>query len=92
VTHALWHELGHSTALIDEPWPSVESEALEQSNVELVVQVNGKLRARVTVAVEASEETLRETALKDPNVQKFVGDSTVRKVIIVPGKLINVVI
>jgi len=56
------------------------------------VQVNGKLRARISVGAEADEKTVRETALADPNVQKFIGDSAVRKVIVVPGKLVNVVV
>jgi leucyl-tRNA synthetase len=58
----------------------------------LVVQVNGKLRARITVAIDADEQTVREAALADPNVQKFVGGAVPRKVIVVPGKLVNVVV
>jgi leucyl-tRNA synthetase len=58
----------------------------------MVVQVNGKLRARISVAADADEKTVREAALADPNVQKFIGDSSVRKVIVVPGKLVNVVV
>jgi leucyl-tRNA synthetase len=92
VTHALWRELGHGTALIDEPWPAVDAAALEQATVELVVQVNGKLRARITVAVDADENTVREAALADPNVQKFVGSSAIRKIIVVPRKLVNIVV
>jgi leucyl-tRNA synthetase len=92
VTHTLWRELGHTTALIDEPWMRVDPTALTTSTIELVVQVNGKLRARISVGAEADEKTLREAALADPNVQKFIGDSTVRKVIVVPGKLVNVVV
>jgi leucyl-tRNA synthetase len=92
VTHALWRELGHRSALIDEPWPAVDAAALEQSTIELVVQVNGKLRARIAVAVGADEQAVRGAALADPNVQKFVGAAAVRKVIVVPGKLVNVVV
>jgi leucyl-tRNA synthetase len=92
VTHAMWSALGHSRALIDEPWPVVDSDALEQATVEIVVQVNGKLRARITVPVEAGEEALREAALGDPHVRKFVGTAAIRKVIVVRGKLINVVV
>jgi leucyl-tRNA synthetase len=92
VTHALWRELGHAVALIDEPWPHVDAAALEQATIELVVQVNGKLRARITVAVDADENTVREAAMADPNVQKFVGAAAVRKVIVVPGKLVNIVV
>jgi leucyl-tRNA synthetase len=92
VTHALWRELGHAIALIDESWPAVDPLALAQSTLELVVQVNGKLRARIQVAVDADEKSIRETALADPNVQKFVGVATPRKVIVVPGKLVSVVV
>jgi leucyl-tRNA synthetase len=92
VTHALWRELGHEAALIDEPWPAVDPAALEQSTIELVVQVNGKLRARVTVPADATESAVREAALADPNVQKFVGSAAIRKIIVVPGKLVNIVV
>jgi leucyl-tRNA synthetase len=92
VTHALWRELGHATALIDEPWMTVDAAALETSTIELVVQVNGKLRARISVAADADDGAAREAALADPNVQKFVGAAAVRKVIVVPGKLVNVVV
>ncbi len=91
VTHALWHALGHARALIDEPWPSTDAAALAQSTLEIVVQVNGKLRSRVSVATDADEATMRAAALADPNVQKFIGAGAVRKVIVVPGKLVNVV-
>jgi len=92
VTHALWRELGHATALIDEAWPAVDAQALEQSTIELVVQVNGRLRARITVPADADDATVRAAALADPNVQKFIGTAAVRKVIVVPGKLVNVVV
>jgi leucyl-tRNA synthetase len=92
VTHTLWRELGHATALIDEAWMAVDPAALTTSTIELVVQVNGKLRARISVGAEADEKTIRETALADPNVQKFIGNLAVRKVIVVPGKLVNVVV
>jgi len=91
-THALWQALGHATALINEPWPSVDPGALEQSTLQMVVQVNGKLRAHIGVPVGASEEAVRETALADPHVQKFIAGAPIRKVIIVRGKLVNVVV
>jgi leucyl-tRNA synthetase len=65
---------------------------LQSATVQIVVQVNGKLRAHITVAVDAEEATVRAAALADANVQKFVGTSAVRKVIIVPGKLVNIVV
>ena len=92
VTHALWRELGHRTALIDEPWLPVDAVALAIGYPGIVVQVNGKLRARIAVAADADEDTVRQAALADPHVQKFVGSAAIRKVIIVPGKLVNVVV
>jgi leucyl-tRNA synthetase len=92
VTHALWQALGHATALIDEPWMAVDAAALQTATRDIVVQVNGKLRGRISVAVDADEGTVRAAALGDANVQKFVGAAAVRKVIIVPGKLVNVVV
>jgi leucyl-tRNA synthetase len=92
VTHALWHALGRSTALIDEPWPEPDVEALRTDTVQLVVQVNGKLRGHISIAVDAEEGAVRAAALAEPNAQKFIGVLPVRKVIIVPGKLVNVVV
>jgi leucyl-tRNA synthetase len=92
VTHALWRGLGFSAALIDEPWREVDAEALRSATVQIVVQVNGKLRAHITVAVDADDAAIRGAALADSNVQKFIGTLSVRKVIIVPGKLVNIVV
>ena len=91
-THALWHALGHTRAIIDERWPQADAEALKQSMLEIVVQVNGKLRGRISVPPSADEAQVRAAALADVNVQKFVAAMTVRKVIVVPGKLVNVVV
>jgi leucyl-tRNA synthetase len=90
-THALWQALGHEGAVVDAPWPQPDPDALHQATFEVVVQVNGKLRGRVTLAVGADEAAARAAALADANVLKFVGDKPVRKVIYVPGKLVNVV-
>jgi len=92
VTHALWHALGHRTALIDEPWTPVDAAALQTSTIAMVVQVNGKLRGHISVAVGAAEDAIRAAALADPHVQKFIGAAPLRKVIIVPGKLVNIVV
>jgi leucyl-tRNA synthetase len=95
VTHALWVELGFAREfgdLLDAPMAQPAEEALRQDELELVVQVNGKLRGRVTVAAGASEEAVKAVALADETVRKFVGDKPVRKVIVVAGKLVNVVV
>jgi leucyl-tRNA synthetase len=91
VTHALWRALGNSTAMIDEPWPEPDAEALQSATMQMVVQVNGKLRGHITVAVDADQAAIRAAALAEPNVRKFIGAAVARKVIIVPGKLVNVV-
>jgi leucyl-tRNA synthetase len=91
-THALWAELGHAGALVDEPWPEPDPAALRQDTVEIVVQVNGKLRSRLSLPVGADEAQARAAALEDASVAKFVGDKPVRKLIYVPGKLVNVVV
>ncbi|HEY4211396.1 MAG TPA: leucine--tRNA ligase [Steroidobacteraceae bacterium] len=95
VAHTLWVELGYVRQygdLLDAPLPHPADDALRQDELELVVQVNGKLRGRVTVQAAASEETIKETALGDPHVRQFVGDKPVRKIVYVKGKLINIVV
>jgi len=92
ICHRLWNVLGHAGAVIDQPWPAPDPAALEADTREIVVQVNGKVRGRVTVAATASESDVRAAALADDNVQRFVAGQSVRKVIVVPGKLVNVVV
>ena len=95
ITHALWQGLGYRGMygeLLDAPWPEVDAHALEQDTLEIVVQVNGKLRGRVNIAVSADESAAREAALADEHVMKFVGNRPLRKVIFVPGKLVNLVV
>jgi leucyl-tRNA synthetase len=92
VCHALWMELGHRTAVVNERWPKVDESALVQDTVEIVVQVNGKLRSRIAVPVGADEAAVREAAVADEQVQKFIAGKPVKKVIVVPGKLVNVVV
>jgi leucyl-tRNA synthetase len=84
--------LGHETALIDERWPSVDESALEADSVEIVVQVNGKLRGRIAVAADADNDAVGAQALADPNVQRFVAGKEIRKTIVVPGRLVNIVV
>jgi leucyl-tRNA synthetase len=92
ICHHLWHVLGHETALVDERWPEADASALSQDMIEIVVQVNGKLRGRVSVDVSADEGAITELALADENVQKFVAGKTIRKTIVVPGRLVNIVV
>ena len=81
----------HGGPLLDVAWPKPDATALIQDTIEIVVQVNGKLRGKVSVAQSSDEATVREAALGDLNVRKFLGDKPVRKVIFVPGKLVNLV-
>jgi leucyl-tRNA synthetase len=92
ICHSLWFSLGHTTAVIDERWPQPDARALAQSMVELVVQVNGKLRARIQLPVGAAREHAEEAALADPGVQRFVAGKPVRKLIHLPDKLVNIVV
>jgi leucyl-tRNA synthetase len=92
LSHALWHALGHQTAVVDASWPSVDESALVQANIPLIVQVNGKLRSKLTVSADSSKEQLEAIALADDNVQRFMEGKAVRKVIVVPGKLVNIVV
>jgi leucyl-tRNA synthetase len=71
---------------------AVDAQALQSSTVNIVVQVNGKLRGRIALAADADEAAVRAAALADPNARKFIGTAAVRKVIIVPGKLVNIVV
>ena len=92
VTHVMWEALGQHGAMVDARWPEADTAALARSTLEIVVQVNGKLRGRVSVAADAGREALEQAALADANVRRFVADKTIRKVIVVPGKLVNVVV
>jgi leucyl-tRNA synthetase len=92
VCHVLWCALGHTTAPIDERWPKPDAAALAQQTRELVVQVNGKLRGHITVAVDADQSACTQAALENAQVMKFIGARPVKRVVVVPGKLVNVVI
>ncbi|MDB5775330.1 MAG: Leucyl-tRNA synthetase, partial [Herbaspirillum sp.] len=93
ITHVLWQELGYAAKfgdLLNAAWPAVDAGALEQSEIELMIQVNGKLRGSITVAKDADKASVESAALAHENVQKFLAGPP-KKIIIVPGKLINIV-
>jgi leucyl-tRNA synthetase len=92
ICHGLWHALGHGTAAVNERWPDADPSALVRELIEIVVQVNGKLRGRISVAADADKDTISAAALADDNVRRFVADKTIRKTIVVPGRLVNVVV
>ncbi len=92
IAHKLWQLLGKSGTVIDAPWPTVDESALVRDSIEYVVQVNGKLRGKIQVAVNAPEEEVKALALANEGVQKFTEGKAIRKVIVVPGKLVSVVV
>jgi leucyl-tRNA synthetase len=92
IAHHLWRELGCGADILDAPWPEPDAAALIEDDIALVVQVNGKKRGEVRVPREADRAAMERIALADPAVRRFVGGQPVRKVIVVPGRLINIVI
>ena len=92
VCHQLWRELGHSGIIIDHAWPQVDESALVQDSIEMVIQVNGKLRGKMQISADAGREDCEAMALDIEQVKKFIGGQSVRKVIVVPGKLVNIVV
>lgn len=91
-THVLWRAAGHTTDILDAAWPHVDPEALVRDTIELVVQVNGKLRDRISVSASASHAEIESTAAAAPNVARFIEGRQIRKKIVVPGKLVNIVV
>jgi leucyl-tRNA synthetase len=91
IAQELWQALGHSNDIVDQAWPSVDKNALVVDEQLIVVQVNGKVRAKVTVSATASKDEVESIAIADENVVRFTEGKTVRKVIVVPGKLVNIV-
>ncbi len=92
ICEELWQQLGHQQSVEASGWPAYDESALVSDEITVVVQVNGKVRGKLTIAVEASKEDVEAAALAEPNVKRFIEDKQVRKVIIVPGRLVNVVV
>ena len=92
ICHALWSQLGYDKAVIDAQWPQVDAEALKQDKTELMIQVNGKLRSKLMVDVNAQQADIEPLAIADENVQRYIDGKTIRKIILVPGRLINIVV
>jgi leucyl-tRNA synthetase len=92
ISHHLWRELKFGEDVMSAPWPEPDPAALEQDEVELVVQVNGKLRGSIKVPKAADRAAIEGLAMANPNVQKFVAGQNVKKVVVVPGRLINLVV
>lgn len=92
ICHALWQELRPGMELLDQAWPKADPQALVQDDIELVVQVNGKLRAQIRVAKDADRATIEQIALAHEHIQKIIAGQPVKKVIVVPARLINIVV
>ena len=92
ICHTLWRELRPETELLDQPWPVADKRILVQDEIEMVVQVNGKLRGQIRVVKEAERETIEQIALDNEQVKKFVAGHEIKKIIVVPKRLVNIVI
>ena len=92
ICHELWSALGHQDAIVDHAWPEADQAAMQKDSMELAVQVNGKMRGRITIAADATNELITDTALDEPNVKRFVEGKDLRKAIVVPGRLVNLVV
>ena len=91
ICNHLWTELGHQNAVVNELWPTFNEDLMVDDTLEIVIQINGKLRARLNVAANIDEETLKELAFNEPKIAKLISEQTIKKTIVVPGKLINIV-
>jgi leucyl-tRNA synthetase len=91
ICNHLWTELGHQTPVVNELWPTFNEDLTVDATLEIVIQINGKLRARLNVAANIDEETLKELAFNEPKIAKLIAEQTIKKTIVVPGKLINIV-
>ena len=92
IAEAVWQALGHARMIIDEPWPMADESALIEDEIQIVVQVNGKLRARIRVPADAGRTQIEDVALADENVRRFTGEKEIRKIVVVPGRLVNIVV
>ena len=91
ICNHLWTELGHQNAVVNELWPTFNEDLMVDDTLEIVIQINGKLRARLIVEANIDEETLKELAFNEPKIAKLIAEQTIKKTIVVPGKLINIV-
>jgi leucyl-tRNA synthetase len=91
ITHQLWQDLGYEGIILTAPWPKASAAPLKIDHIELVVQINGKLRSRIKAPSNAAPKAIEELALNDAKVQNAIADKIVKKIITVPGKLVNIV-
>lgn len=91
IAHTLWRELGYGDEVLNTSWPEPDETALTLALLKLVVQVNGKLRGQIQVPVDADRGVIEQAALADAHVQRFIDGKPIRRIVIAPGKLVNVV-
>lgn len=92
ICHGLWKELGNNQPIVDATWPTSDPSALVQDSIQYVIQVNGKLRAKIELPAETDKAKVEEAALADDNVKRFTDNQSIRKIIVVPNKLVNIVV
>ena len=92
IAEELWHLLGHEKTLTYEPWPEHDESVLVESTVEIPVQIGGKVRAKIQVAADADKQTIESAALAEPKVQDFLAEKNVQKIVVVPGRMVNIVV
>ncbi len=90
--HSLWQAFEGTDDILQTPWPEVDAQALVKSNIDMMIQVNGKLRSKISIDANTDRDTIQQLALADDKVQSFITDKAVRKVIVVPNKLVNIVV
>jgi leucyl-tRNA synthetase len=91
-SHTLWQALGHKEAAINVAWPSFDEQALVRSTIEMVIQINGKVRAKLQVAADASNDEVMALALAQENVQKFIDGKEIKMKKVIPGKLVTIAV
>ncbi|MEQ8837680.1 MAG: class I tRNA ligase family protein, partial [Lacipirellulaceae bacterium] len=92
IAEELWQLLGHEQTLAYEPWPQFDESILVESTVEIPVQIGGKVRAKIQVAAGADNQTIESAALAEPKVQEFIGEKNIVKIVVVPGRMVNIVV
>jgi leucyl-tRNA synthetase len=92
IAEEFWREMGKSQSLLHEPWPLWDEEVTKEEEIELVVQINGKLRSKLMIPAGLSDDNIKERALQDNRIAGYVQNKSLKKIIIVKGKLINIVL
>jgi leucyl-tRNA synthetase len=92
IAEDLWHQLGHQDSILRQPWPSYDPTLTQEDEVTVVIQVNGRVRSRLTAPASIAEDDLREAALRHERIQEWIAGKAIRKVIVVPQKLVNIVV